>query len=45
MEKLNKRIVELEQEIERLKVSRNIDSKTSSKPLSGAGLFRSLKGS
>jgi transposase len=31
-EKLNKRILELEQFVERLKVSRDLDSKTSSKP-------------
>jgi transposase len=33
--KLNSRILELEQEVEKLKVSRDLDSKTSSKPPSG----------
>ena len=33
--KLNQRILELEQEVEKLKVSRDLDSKTSSKPPSG----------
>ena len=32
IEKLNKKIAELEQEVERLKASRDLDSKTSSKP-------------
>ena len=34
-EKLNSRILKLEQELEKLKVSRDLDSKTSSKPPSG----------
>lgn len=35
IEKLTNRVIELEQEIEKLKVSRDLDSKTSSKPPSG----------
>ncbi|MFH7030250.1 MAG: DUF6444 domain-containing protein [Heteroscytonema crispum UTEX LB 1556] len=42
-EKLNKRILELEQEVERLKISRDLDSKTSSKPPSGDILKKSEK--
>ncbi len=42
-EKLNKRILELEQEVEKLKVSRDKDSSTSSKPPSGALLKKSEK--
>lgn len=41
--KLNSRILELEQEIEKLKVSRDLDSKTSSKPPSGDILKKSEK--
>jgi transposase len=41
--KLNQRIVELEQEVEKLKVSRDLDSKTSSKPPSGEILKKSEK--
>jgi transposase len=33
--KLNKIILELEQEVEKLKISRDLDSKTSSQPPSG----------
>jgi len=40
-ETLNKRILELEQEVEKLKVSRDLDSKTSSKPPSGDILKKS----
>ncbi|KAB8315481.1 transposase [Tolypothrix campylonemoides VB511288] len=39
--KLNSRILELEQEVEKLKVSRDLDSKTSSKPPSGDILKKS----
>ncbi|NJM73950.1 MAG: hypothetical protein HC862_29725 [Scytonema sp. RU_4_4] len=39
--KLNSRILELEQELEKLKVSRDLDSKTSSKPPSGDILKKS----
>ena len=42
-EKLNKRILELEQQVEKLKVSRDLDSKTSSKPPSGDILKKSEK--
>ncbi len=35
IEKLNSRILELEEKVEKLKVSRDLDSKTSSKPPSG----------
>lgn len=41
--KLNSRILELEQEIEKLKASRDLDSKTSSKPPSGDILKKSEK--
>lgn len=41
--KLNSRILELEQEVEKLKVSRDLDSKTSSKPPSGDLLKKSQK--
>ena len=40
-EKLNKRILELEQEVEKLKISRDLDSKTSSKPPCGDILKKS----
>jgi len=40
-EKLNSRILELEQFVEKLKVSRDLDSKTSSKPPSGDILKKS----
>ncbi len=43
IEKLNKRISELEQEVEKLKISRDLDSKTSSKPPSGDILKKSEK--
>lgn len=43
IEKLEKAIVELELEIQRLKVSRDLDSKTSSKPPSGDILKKSEK--
>ena len=43
IEKLNKRIVELEQEVEKLKISRDLDSKTSSKPPVGDLLKKSEK--
>jgi transposase len=43
IEKLNKRIVELEQEVEKLKISRDLDSKTSSKPPSGDLLKKAEK--
>ncbi len=42
-EKLNSRILKLEQELEKLKVSRDLDSKTSSKPPSGDILKKSEK--
>lgn len=42
-ETLNKRILELEQEVEKLKVSRDLDSLTSSKPPSGDLLKKSEK--
>ena len=42
-EKLNKRILELEQEVQKLRVSRDLDSKTSSKPPSGDILKKSEK--
>lgn len=42
-EKLNKRVLELEQEVEKLKVSRDLDSLTSSKPPSGDILKKSEK--
>jgi len=42
-EKLNKRILELEQEVQKLKVSRDLDSFTSSKPPSGDILKKSEK--
>lgn len=42
-EKLNKRIVELEQEVEKLKVSRDKNSSTSSLPPSGDILKKSDK--
>ncbi|MBN3923810.1 hypothetical protein [Nostoc sp. NMS4] len=32
IEKLNSRILELEEKVEKLKISRDLDSKTSSKP-------------
>lgn len=35
IEKLNSRILELEEKVEKLKISRDLDSKTSSKPPSG----------
>jgi transposase len=35
IEKLNSRILELEEKVEKLKVSRDLDSSTSSKPPSG----------
>ena len=41
--KLNSRILELEQEIGKLKASRDLDSKTSSKPPSGDILKKSEK--
>lgn len=41
--KLNSRILELEQELEKLKVSRDLDSKTSSKPPSGDIVKKSEK--
>jgi transposase len=41
--KLNSKILELEQEIEKLKASRDLDSKTSSKPPSGDILKKSEK--
>lgn len=41
IDKLKSRIVELEQEIDKLKVSRDLDSKTSSKPPSGDILKKS----
>jgi transposase len=41
--KLNSRILELEQEIGKLKASRDVDSKTSSKPPSGDILKKSEK--
>ena len=41
IDKLNKKILELEQEIQKLKVSRDLDSSTSSKPPSGDKLLRS----
>ena len=41
IEKLNKTIVELEQQVEKLKVSRDKDSKISSKPPSGDILKKS----
>lgn len=41
IEKLNKRILELEQEVEKLKFSRDLDSKTSSQPPSGELLKKS----
>jgi transposase len=40
-QELNKRIVELEQEVQKLKVSRDLDSQTSSKPPSGDLLKKS----
>ncbi len=40
-EKLNSRILELEQEVQKLKVSRDLDSTTSSKPPSGDILKKS----
>lgn len=43
IEKLNKTIVELEQQVEKLKVSRDKDSKISSKPPSGDILKKSEK--
>lgn len=43
IEKLNKRILELEQEVEKLKFSRDLDSKTSSQPPSGDLLKKSEK--
>ncbi|NJO94612.1 MAG: IS66 family transposase, partial [Hydrococcus sp. RM1_1_31] len=43
IEKLNNRIVELEQEVEKLKVSRDLDSQTSSKPPSGDILKKTEK--
>lgn len=43
IEKLNKRILELEQEVEKLKISRDLDSFTSSKPPSGDLLKKSEK--
>ncbi len=42
-EELNKRILELELEIQKLKVSRDLDSQTSSKPPSGDLLKKSEK--
>jgi transposase len=41
IDKLNKKILELEQEVQKLKVSRDLDSKTSSKPPSGDILKKS----
>ncbi|WYL97252.1 MAG: IS66 family transposase [Gloeotrichia echinulata IR180] len=43
IDKLNSRILELEQEVEKLKVSRDLDSSTSSKPPSGDILKKSEK--
>ena len=43
IQELNKRIVELEQEVQKLKVSRDLDSQTSSKPPSGDLLKKSEK--
>lgn len=43
IEKLNSRILELEEKVEKLKVSRDLDSKTSSKPPSGDILKKSEK--
>ena len=42
-EELNKRILELELEVQKLKVSRDLDSQTSSKPPSGDLLKKSEK--
>lgn len=42
-ETLNKRILELEQEVEKIKVSRDLDSQTSSKPPSGDLIKKSEK--
>lgn len=42
-EKLNKRILELEQELEKLRISRDLDSKISSKPPSSDLLKKSEK--
>ncbi|BAY66686.1 transposase IS66 (plasmid) [Calothrix brevissima NIES-22] len=43
IEKLNSRILELEEKVEKLKVSRDLDSKTSSKPPSGDILKKTEK--